>query len=468
MNKPNILVIYTDQQRWDTIRANGNQTIITPNLDRLAKMGVNFDCCISQNPVCMPSRISMMTGQYCSTLRMQHMGVPVPEETLTIQKILSRWGYHTGLVGKLHYLTHANRDHKELHPAYDFDYMELCDEPGCYEDAYRAWVRMKAPDQLDFISPGLPPAASVWRNAVRNSVVDDVKHPIREKGERLVNGSIPFAGRDDLTNSAFVGEQTIEFIKRNKERPFFCFSGFYSPHSPWIAPQRFLDMYDADKMPLPNYPKGYQQKYSDETLRDITRGYYAMITEVDFYVGRILDALEENGLLDSTIIVFTSDHGEWLGEHDRFGKGHWSPDCINRVPLLFYVPKAYGGYEGRQVHDIVECADIVPTLLHAAGLQIPPQVQGKRLPVAQGIPEHEYDGLGLVEHTGYRALRFDGFHYVVHADGSEMLFDLNKDPFEYHNAADDPAYEKTLSRARYLLAVRMLKIESPLPRVWSY
>src|SRR5699024_6251447 len=101
-----------------------------------ANMGVNFDCCISQNPVCMPSRISMMTGQFCSTLRMQHMGVPVPEETQTIQKILSRWGYYTGLIGKLHYVPHANRDHRQLHPAYDFDYMELSDEPGCYEDAY--------------------------------------------------------------------------------------------------------------------------------------------------------------------------------------------------------------------------------------------------------------------------------------------------------------------------------------------
>lgn len=163
MKRPNILMIYTDQQRWDTLAANGNNIIISPNLNDLAESGVNFNCCISQNPVCMPSRISAMTGQYCSALKITHMAVTVPKETPTLQKLLKNYGYYNGLIGKLHYLPHANRDHREMHPDYYFDHMELSDEPGCYEDAYRAWVRLKAPDQLDHISVGLPPATEQWQ-----------------------------------------------------------------------------------------------------------------------------------------------------------------------------------------------------------------------------------------------------------------------------------------------------------------
>jgi arylsulfatase len=163
MKKPNILILHTDQQRWDTIKANGNSVIKTPNLDRLATSGTNFSSCYSQNPVCMPSRISFMTGQYCSALKITQMAVTVPQETETIQKILGRNGYYNGLIGKLHYLAHSNRDHRELHPSYDFHHLELSDEPGCYEDAYRAWVRRKAPEELD----NIPRSAWLRRRPVR-------------------------------------------------------------------------------------------------------------------------------------------------------------------------------------------------------------------------------------------------------------------------------------------------------------
>ena len=144
MKRPNMLILYTDQQRWDALGVNGNDEIITPNLDALAARGRNFSHHFVQNPVCMPSRVSMLSSQYPSTLGITRMGAPVPEDTLTLPRVLKQYGYRTANIGKLHFLPHANRDHSRPHPAYGFDYLEIADEPGVYADAYRAWARAGA------------------------------------------------------------------------------------------------------------------------------------------------------------------------------------------------------------------------------------------------------------------------------------------------------------------------------------
>jgi arylsulfatase A-like enzyme len=466
LKRPNILLIHTDQQRWDTLKANGNGLIKTPNLDRLAAEGTNFDHCFVQNPVCMPSRVSMLTGQYCSALKITHMAVTVPEQTLTIQKLLRNYGYYNALIGKLHFLPHSNRDHREPHPAYDFHRMELSDEPGCYEDAYRAWVRSKAPDQLDCVSLGLPQLTEVWQR--NTGFKDGIKHPARS-----LKGAVPFQGRSDLTNAAFVGEQTMQFLNDHQGAPFFCFASFYSPHSPWVAPQEFMDLYDPAGIPVPDFPPDVEArrsegKFSDEEIRSVTHGYYAMISEVDHWVGKILDTLDELNLSDDTIVVFTSDHGEWLGEHLKYGKGYWAPDAVSRVPLIFKVPAAWRGARERHVLDIVECVDIVPTLLRLAGIPIPAEIQGDQLPVTTDYKDCEGDGLGLTEYHGWKSLRLPNFRYVVNSDGSEQLYDLKTDPREYTNVANESEYAGALNRARTALIQRMLRIEQPLKREWAY
>lgn len=204
MRRPNILLINTDQQRWDALGANGNGEILTPNLDRLASEGVNFRHFFVQNPVCMPSRVSFLSGQYCSSLRILQNGMPVPENTVTLPRLLRNYGYHSANIGKLHFLPHANRDHREVHPDYGFDQLEISDEPGCYEDAYRAWVRRVAPDQLDCLSVGLPPATAVWQKTM--GVCDGIRHP----AEREERRPVVFPGRDDVTHTAFVATRTIE------------------------------------------------------------------------------------------------------------------------------------------------------------------------------------------------------------------------------------------------------------------
>ena len=148
LHRPNVLIIYTDQQRWDTLGCCGQQAVPTPHLDALAGMGVRLDQCYVQNPVCAPSRASFLSGQYCSALRIGANGVQFPEDAVTLPGILRAYGYTTAQIGKLHFEPHARRDHRDPARCYGFDIMIQSDEPGCYDDAYTKWVERVAPEQL--------------------------------------------------------------------------------------------------------------------------------------------------------------------------------------------------------------------------------------------------------------------------------------------------------------------------------
>ncbi|MDE2636933.1 MAG: sulfatase-like hydrolase/transferase [Chloroflexota bacterium] len=472
MKRPNILILYTDQQRWDALGANGNAEIQTPNLDALAARGANFSHHFVQNPVCMPSRVSMLSSQYPSTLGITRMGVPVPENLMTLPRLLKQYGYRTANIGKLHFLPHANRDHRLPHPSYGFDQLEIADEPGVYEDAYRAWVRRQAPEQMDGISAGLPPNTQVWQRAM--GINDEITHRGEPDGRHDHKRAIPFAADDHLTYSAFVGDRTVEFIEASGAAPFLCVASFYSPHAPWIAPQKYLDLYDADSLTLPTYPPEIDRQrpadptslYSNDQLRSAKQGYYAMVSEVDHYIGRILDALDDAGKGDETIVVFTSDHGEWLGDHLRYGKGYPADDAVSRVPLIIAGPDINqgGGHDG-----IVEAVDLVPTLLDLAAIQTPTFMQGESLAglIGGGGGSRQKES-ALTEAHGWKSLRAPQFQYLIHDDGRENLWDLKVDPGAYHDVAGSGAYQAALAECRRLLLTRLLAMERPLPRAWTY
>ena len=480
MQRPNILILSTDQLRWDAIGANGNPDVQTPMLDRLAADGLTFTRYFVQNPVCMPSRLSFLTGQYPSTLRVTHMGVPVPLDTITLPRLLRPYGYASANVGKLHFLPHANRDHREPHPSYGFDTLELSDEPGPYEDAYRAWVRRVAPDEqaaLDAVSPGLPPLAETWRQVMHEP--DPVRHP----AVRFPKAPRPFGAPAHLTHSAFVADQSMEFIRQQRHRPWLCIAGFYSPHSPWIAPQEFLDRYDPSTFRLPVFPPDVDAlrpgtEYDDAHLRAARHGYYAMVSEVDHHAGRILALLDDLSLAENTIVLLTSDHGDWLGEHLRHGKGYPAADPVSRVPLLVRWPAGVR-HAGRAVAAITEAVDVLPTLLECAGIQVPPHVQGRSfLPLLEdrataGRPS------ALTEAHGWKALRTSRYRYVCRfpspagappdaATMEEHLWDLERDPGEYHDLAADPAASAALADLRRHLLQRVLEQEQPRRRIWPY
>ncbi len=458
-----MLLITTDQQRWNALGCNGNADILTPHLDRLAAQGTNFSRCFVQNPVCMPSRVSFLTGQYPGTLGITHMGVPVPADACTLPRMLRNSGYRSANIGKLHFLPHANRDHREIHPDYGFDHLEISDEPGCYDDAYHAYLRAAMPEQLPLVSCGLPPAAATWQREM--GLFDRVIHPETGREEHRARA---FAGSDEATHSAFVAAQTIDWLAQNRHSPFLCIAGFYSPHSPWIAPQRFLDLYDPQKIALPTWllqASAQGEARPGAELRQAYHGYYAMISEVDFQVGRILESLETQGLADDTLVVFTSDHGEWLGAHGRYGKGYPGDDVVSRVPLIVRWPKgsrAERTHGGRALTRIVEAIDVVPTLLEAAGIPVPPHLQGTSL-LGELPPA---GGAALMEMSGWKSLRTDDFRYVAHADGREALFDLQNDVGEAQDVAAEMPVIVAAHRAQLLQ--RLIARERPLARMWSY
>ena len=471
MRRPNILILYTDQQRWDALGANGNAEIITPHLDALAASGATFTRHFVQNPVCMPSRVSMLSGRYPSSLGITRMGVPAPQDLLTLPKIVKPYGYRTANIGKLHFLPHANRDHRSPHPDYGFDHLEISDEPGVYEDAYRAWVRQRAPQQMDGISAGIPPATRIWRKTM--GIDDGVVHRGDPEGRFDFDGGIPFAADDGLTHSAFVAEQTSEFIRRWANQPFMCIAGFYSPHAPWMTPQKYLDLYDPARLTAPAYPPEIDrqrshepgQRFSDDHLRRAKQGYYAMISEVDDYVGKILAALDAAGQRENTIVLFTSDHGEWLGAHLKFGKGYPAADAVSRVPLIVSAPN---GVPGQRVDGIVEAVDILPTLLSLAGIQVPPTLQGRSLADVVMTGAGATKEAALTEGDGWKCLRNRDYRYLIHSDGSECLWHIETDPGEYVDLADDAAHQSALARCRRQLLARQLQMERPLARTWVY
>lgn len=301
---------------------------------------------------------------------------------------------------------------------------------------------------------------------------DGVKHP----EERFPKQALAFRGSDEVTHSAFVAEQTINFIEQHREQSWLCVAGFYSPHSPWVAPQRFLDLYDPAKLSLPAFPPDVETQRigmgaTEEELRTARHGYYAMISEVDEYVGRIVARLEALGLADDTIIIFTSDHGEWLGEHHRYGKSYPGHDPVSRVPFLIRWPNGIRN-PGRRVSDIVEAVDVVPTLLDCAALQVPARLQGVSLYQALLGKGKVGRGAALMEQTlknrSWKSIRTERFRYIRESDGKESLYDIDSPHGEYADVSGEPAYREALEAHRLRLLDRLIDRERPLPRIWAY
>lgn len=467
---PDILLIYVDQWRWDALGALGSQAQ-TPNLDALASAGVHFDHAFVQSPVCMPSRASLLTGRYPSDLRITQMGIPVPSETETVAKVVQRRGWRTANIGKLHFLPHANRDHASSHPSYGFDLLALSDEPGVYEDDYRAWVRAVDPTALTALSKDLPPAAKIWQDVVGSTQRDT---ETKTTGARDDYATVQaFTASSRLTHSAWVAHRTIQHLESlQAHQPAFTIASFFSPHPPFNVPTEFLDLYDRQSIRLPDLTdaeKGQQheQGLSNHQIQTIRHGYYAAISEVDHHIGRILTALDRLGRTNRTLVVLASDHGDQLGDRLRVSKGYPASDPVSRIPLIFRWPDGIAS-PGRRTPTIIEALDVAPTLLDALGIPAPHTMQGRSLlPNLKGQPLDRVE-LAITEHDGWRSVRTRNYRYLVHSDGSELLWDVSSDPANETNLADGRAHRATLAEHRRLLIQRMLEAEKSMSRVWPY
>ncbi len=456
-NRPNILRICTDQQRYDTISALGNSYIHTPNLDRLVHEGVAFNRTYCQNAICSPSRGSFMTGRYPRTTRSSINGNDVfsKDETL-VTKLLADGDYTCGLIGKLHLSSHYRRMEERVDDGYTyFEWSpQPCDdwEPGL--NRYMEWLKEKGVDwHKEYVMPcEWPP---------RNGY----KLPERIKGMA-----------EEYHQTTWCMEKTMEFIENyDSDKPWCLSVNPFDPHPPFDPPDSYKERLNIEDMPLPlwqegeldNKPFAHKDCYlngsqkgmvrdtvgmTDAEKQECTRDYYAEIELMDHQIGRVLDFLDEKDLRKDTVIIFMSDHGEMLGDHGIYWKGGYFYEGLIHIPLII-------SWKGHFLEDVVsnalvELVDVAPTLLELAGLPVPEYIQGKSL---MGILTGEIDKdthrdkvytefyfSTVLMHYIYATMMFDGRYKIAVHHGEEIgeLYDLQEDPNEFHNLWNEKGYEE--------------------------
>ena len=437
MQRPNILWICTDQQRYDTVRALGNRHIHTPNLDRLVRQGVAFTRAYCQSPICTPSRGSFLTGMYPSSVHACMNGNERwAEAAPLVTKLIADAGYDCGLVGKLHLSGAAGRV-----------------EPRPKDDGYRVFEWSHEPRDMW-------PEGDAYRDWLAERGVDLSELVIKP-------GEIP----PELHQTAWCADRAIEFMRVERDKPWFMSVNIFDPHAPFNPPLEYLHRYLNAELPDPLYRPAdleaqrrlsdidFQNPARDPTTfdaRSTVAAYYAMIELIDFNVGRMLDALHECGQDRNTIVIFMSDHGEMLGDHGLLLKGCRFYEGLVRVPLIISWPEEF--QRDVLLDSLVELTDIAPTLLDVCGVETPPRMQGKSLlPLLRnggGMEPHrsfvrcEYyhtlnpDAAGRESWEGsyatmIRDRRFKLVTYHGHDYGE--LFDLDADAGEFDNRWDDPA-----------------------------
>ena len=349
VDKPNILLLMTDQQRFDTINAAGYDFMHTPNLDRLAQDGCLYRYAYTPDPICLAARHNVLTGlpaRYHGFPDNVHSSVTL-QDLPTLPRILSDSGYDTRAIGKMHFRP-ARRHNGFLN-------MELMEElPNTREeDEYATYLKHVGLGHIQNI------------HGVRNLLY---RHPQRSL--------IP----DEHHGTKWVADRSIDYIKSNNGRqPFFLWTSWIAPHPPFDVTDRFAELYKDADLPNPRVSKTPLAALTQENamlgdipdaryLRRMREVYYAAISMVDEQVGRILDALEEIDQLENTLIIFTSDHGEFLGDYGLYQK--WNPyACCARVPFIARYPKGFA--PGTVVDDFVDLNDILPTVLDIAELEYP-------------------------------------------------------------------------------------------------
>ena len=474
MPRPNVLWICTDGQRWDALGCYGNELVATPHLDRLAQDGLVFENAFCQSPVCNPSRASFLTGRYPRTTRTRQNARGMPADEVLVTKLLADAGYSCGLAGKLHLGEsgaaggQANGE-RQVETGYSVVHRSNSPTPDRPGNAYTGWLGERG---LDYHSKSYQD--SPW-----------------------VEAGMPA----EHHHTTWCAQMAINFIEAHTggEQPWLFSVNIFDPHFRLDPPADHLDRWAArlDEIPLPNLVEGEidgkprfhgrhhhdeldpPQPYpylemSDDDHRLITAAYWAMGELIDAQVGRLLDALERSGQLEDTIVIFTSDHGELLGDHGIYLKGPFFFEPATHVPLIVSQP---GAIEPGRSYALVELVDLAPTLVEAAGLPPAPGMQGRSLaPLLQGNGDRDqhrddvycefYNAIDRpaeapVHSTMVRTRR----HKLVlhHSSDEGELYDLREDPGENANRWDSAAHAEIKTELLIQLANRMAWTVDPLP-----
>jgi arylsulfatase A-like enzyme len=409
----NLLLITADQFRWDAIAAHGDAALATPNLDRLAASGTSFRRAYSESPVCVPARAALLTGKLPHQTGVFDNDTPLPQGTPTFVRELREAGYQTQAIGKMHF-----------------------QPPRADHGFERLWLSEELPR-----SPGEDEYLRFLLDAGYGYVEEP--HGIRHELYYVPQVSqLP----EHLHTTAWTGQRTIDFLERRHEGRFFCWTSFIKPHPPFDPPAPWYRRYDPLAMRHPvrlpeelarlDHHAKVQHRFKwtvpEQDAQVLRAYYYACVSFVDAWVGRILDALERLGLAEDTLVLFTADHGEYLGDHHRFGKRGFH-DAAARVPFLLSWPGRVPAGEER--HDLVGLTDVAPTLLAAAGLP----AAGRNL-LAPGLPRRDVlVGQFSRGATGLYLAMDDQYKYVYSAaDDRESLLRVGTLLDECQDHAGDP------------------------------
>ncbi len=454
--RPNILLITTDQQRYDTLACNGSLVVRTPVLDGLAREGVRFEHAYVNNPVCIPSRACIQTGRYTHQHGVRYMeskvdttpGLPFWEETF--MERLQVAGYRTGAAGKIH-----------MFPPRGFDYQKLTHGQGARWDV--PYGSPLGPAQLG-------DEYAHWLEQQNPGAYARIYEQRRSDEYKRNLGAVTSAVAFEESVDYWAAENAIEFIRESGERPFFLWYGLCNPHTPVDAPGKYASLYDPGEIPLtekyrnrPNPDEGP----SERVVRRWIAHYYGLCTMVDDLVGRVIEELKKRNLIENTLVLFTSDHGEMMGDLGRFGKGNFLEEII-RVPLIVRPPA--GDERVAEIDRLVELIDLAPTVLDYAGLPVPEAVQGESLRPLVQTGEGGKDAV-LGEFTANdrslhgKCLRTERYKYVHWTGGRPAeLYDLREDPGEWSNLAGDPAFRELLAEMQGRLIEHLSLSERPILR----
>lgn len=504
--RPNVILLMADQLRADALGYAGNPIVRTPNLDRLAAGGIVFEHMFVQTPVCMASRGSIFTGRYPRSIRVRSMGVLPPTE-ITLAEELQRAGYATGLMGKLHF-TPMGFTLQQLKTDYETnDATPYLEASGILSSATRAAVEdpfkkdygfqvsygvgdLTWGHYLDWLGQMAPEhvqdhVAENWgmgRNGVRYGDSPPASRVFHPTVTDFFDSHLPA----EVHPSAFIVERTLEFARANRDRPWFAHTSFVDPHHPFNAPVPYNRIYRPEEMPVPPtfqwercFPPGLPAAvvaqierfaaFPDEVWQWARANYYGMVSHIDWCVGTLLDGLEALGLADNTLIVFTADHGEYVGDHCLLYKGSLHFDGLMRVPFVVSWP---GRLQPRRVRAMVQQIDIYPTVLSLLGRPIHAGVQGKDLSgMLRGEPEEGYqrvtcelDQLPSANYVPSHTIRSEEWkleYFPLARTG--MLFNLRDDPGERHNLCFDPGCQKVRSELYQDLIDHLYATKDPLP-----
>jgi len=490
----NVIILHTDQQRADSLGCMGNPYVRTPNLDRLAQQGTICRRHIVSNPICSPSRASLLTGLYppghnvwCNGVplnrkeyvdvdsRCERMGCDCQEgfhpQPTTMADMFASAGYDTASFGKLHltpYMGPKSYGHQENEdlwrdgvfddwhgPYYGFRHVDMLvghGEGPCWLGPYSHWLKQQHPQ--------------AW-----NDLAQQQPRPIERFGDLYVS-SLPL----EAHHSIWLAERLNSYLtsERPKGQPFFAFVGFPDPHHPFTPCRDVMPDFTDIEVQQPGDPQCRGTANSpvddlnqeqlghidDEELRTVIRHTYAMVYQIDVAVGRILDTLEATGLADDTIVVFTSDHGDFLGDHNRLRKGIAASNSLLNVPLLISAP---GSDLPTEINTPVSNCDVLPTLSSLTGVSAPENVHGTSLCDNQtGEYAMAFSSNGAPRSVN--ATIYDQDHRLTwypHVPYVE-LFDHRQDATESNNVADAPPYRDHAARLKQILAERMATFTNPI------